>query len=166
MKTSLDCIPCFFRQALESARIAGLNPQKQKEVLDNLAKVLPKFPLDSSPPEIGKYVYGLVNKIACKKDPYKQIKEKNNRLALSVYDKLKNKTRKSTDSLLTAVELSIAGNIIDYGVKNSLNVEEELKAILEEEKKVIKNEKGNKTGVAKKLGIGRTTLWRKMQNND
>jgi len=33
-------------------------------------------------------------------------------------------------------------------------------------KKIIKNEKGNKTAVAKKLGIGRTTLWRKMQKND
>jgi len=30
-------------------------------------------------------------------------------------------------------------------------------------KKIIKNEKGNKTAVAKKLGIGRTTLWRKMR---
>ena len=33
-------------------------------------------------------------------------------------------------------------------------------------KKIIKNEKGNKTAVAKKLGIGRTTLWRKMRKKD
>lgn len=33
-------------------------------------------------------------------------------------------------------------------------------------KKMIKNEKGNKRAVAKKLGIGRTTLWRKMRKND
>ncbi|MBY8982610.1 MAG: hypothetical protein KGD57_06660, partial [Candidatus Lokiarchaeota archaeon] len=32
--------------------------------------------------------------------------------------------------------------------------------------KMIENEKGNKTIVAKKLGIGRTTLWRKMQENN
>jgi len=30
---------------------------------------------------------------------------------------------KSHDRLLTAIELAIAGNVIDYGVKNTLDVE-------------------------------------------
>jgi len=40
------------------------------------------------------------------------------------------------------------------------NLEDIERVIIE---KMIKNEKGNKTAVAKKLGIGRTTLWRKIQ---
>jgi hypothetical protein len=44
---------------------------------------------------------------------------------------------------LTAVELAIAGNIIDYGVKNSLNVGEELKRILNREDKAIRKENGS-----------------------
>ena len=48
MKTYLDCIPCFFRQALEAARIAGANPKTQKRILDKLAKILPEFSLNSS----------------------------------------------------------------------------------------------------------------------
>ena len=31
--------------------------------------------------------------------------------------------------------------------------------------KVIQKENGNKTAAAEKLGIGRTTLWRKINNN-
>jgi len=43
MKTHLDCIPCFYKQALVAAKHAGASPEKQKEVLDNLAKILPNF---------------------------------------------------------------------------------------------------------------------------
>ena len=141
MKTYLDCIPCFFRQALEAAKIAGAGKSLQKKILIELAKALPKFSLTSSPPEMGRILYGLVRKIAKKEDPYAKIKEKSNRLALNVYEKLKKKVCHSKDRLLIAVELAIAGNIIDYGVKNSLNVDLELAKILDEENKAIKQEK-------------------------
>lgn len=140
MKTYLDCIPCFFKQALEAARLAGASPKTQKKVLNRLGRALSRVSLDASPPEIGRIIYGLVRKVTGKKDPYRKIKKKSNKLALRLYGKLKNKVRRSKKNLLTAVELAIAGNIIDYGVKNSLDVNKELKKILEEEQRVIKNE--------------------------
>jgi len=61
----------------------------------------------------------------------------------------------------------------NYNLKNNANQDESdahiiLTGKLEDIErtiieKMIKNEKGNKAAVAKKLGIGRTTLWRKMQ---
>lgn len=141
MKTYLDCIPCFFRQALEAAKIAGAGKNLQKKILIELAKALPKFSLTSSPPEMGRILYGLVRRIAKKEDPYAQIKKKSNKLALNIYGKLKKKVYHSSDRLLIAVELAIAGNIIDYGVKNSLNVDRELAKILDEENKAIEQEK-------------------------
>lgn len=44
---------------------------------------------------------------------------------------------RSQDRLLKALELAIAGNIIDFGVKNNVNIEEEPKRILTEKNKVI-----------------------------
>ncbi|MCK4463247.1 MAG: DUF89 family protein, partial [Candidatus Omnitrophica bacterium] len=120
MKTYLDCIPCFFKQALEAARFAGASQKTQKRIISELAKAVTKFSLSSTPPEMGRVIYGLVKKITKKDDPYKKIKEKSNRLALRLYGKLKKKVSSSNDRLLTALELAIAGNIIDYGVKNSL----------------------------------------------
>ena len=140
MRTYLDCIPCFFKQALEAARLAGASPRTQKRILNRLGGTLSKLSLDSSPPEMGRIIYGLVNKMTHRKDPYKKIKAKSNALALKLYDKLKNKVRHSGDRLLTALSLAIAGNIIDYGVKNSLDVKKELKRILSEESKAIKEE--------------------------
>ena len=141
MKTYLDCIPCFFRQALEAARIAGASEATQKRILDELGKILPKFSLKSSPTEMGGIIHGLVKKITNEEDPYKYIKAENTQLAMGVYDNLKKKVKDSLDSLLTAVELAIAGNIIDYGVKNSLDINKELERILNLENKTIKKEK-------------------------
>ncbi|MFA5369134.1 MAG: ARMT1-like domain-containing protein [Candidatus Omnitrophota bacterium] len=130
MKTYLDCIPCFFRQMIEGARIIGANPETQKKIVDGFAKKIPKISLESSPPAIARFGYALLRKASSNGDPYKYIKQKSNRIALRLYPGLKNKVSNSKDRLLAAIELAITGNIIDFGVKNSLDVEAELKKIL------------------------------------
>ncbi len=140
MKTYLDCIPCFFKQALEASRLSGAGPKTQKKILDKIALSIPGFPLTSCPPEMARTIYGTVKRMTGRKDPYAGIKEKSNKLALSVYSRLKKKAASSRDRLLTAIELAIAGNIIDYGVKNSLDVGAELNKILDKEDRAIRKE--------------------------
>lgn len=140
MKTYLDCIPCFFKQAIEASRHAGVNEKKQKKIIQGIADALIKFPLSASPPEMGRIIYGLVKKVSGNNDPYLKIKLKSNRTALKLYSKLKTKIAASKRPLLTAVELAIAGNIIDYGIKNRLDLNSELKKMLNQENKTIKKE--------------------------
>ena len=130
MRTYLDCIPCFFRQALDMTRITGVDEATQKKVLNELSKLIPDFPLDASPPKMGREIYRIVKGITGINDPFKKIKQKSNKLVLDIYPKLKEKIRSSDDKLLAAVELAIAGNVIDYGVKNSLDVDREIEKIL------------------------------------
>jgi len=138
MRTYLDCIPCFFRQALEGARIVGAGPKVQKQIINEFAGIIPKISLNSPPPEIARFGYNLLKELSRNSDPYKKIKQKSNRLALRIYDKLKNKAVHSNNRLLTSLEVAIAGNIIDFGVKNNLNINEELKKILVREEKYIR----------------------------
>ncbi len=126
MKTYLDCIPCFYRQALDAARIAGTDEIKQKQIVDKISQLIPDFPLEASPPEMGREIHNLVGKISGVKDPFKEIKENSNKFALKLYPKLKQEINNSEDGLLTALKLSIIGNIIDYGAKNSLDVPKEI----------------------------------------
>ncbi|MDD5614223.1 MAG: ARMT1-like domain-containing protein [Candidatus Omnitrophica bacterium] len=141
MKTYLDCIPCFFKQALEAAVLSGADNKRQKKILDAVGMAMPELPLSASPPEVARVIHSIVKKITAQKDPYAKIKEKSNKLSLKFYPKMKKKIARSQDSLLTAVELAIAGNIIDYGVKNSINVERELDRIMNEERSAIKKER-------------------------
>lgn len=131
MKTYLDCIPCFYRQALDAARIAGADEIKQKQIVDKISRLIPNFPLDASPPEMGREIYSLVGKISGVKDPFKEIKENSNKFALKLYPELKQEINNSEDRLLAAVKLSIIGNIIDYGAKNSLDVPKEIDSLFQ-----------------------------------
>lgn len=140
MRTYLDCIPCFFKQALEAARLSGADEREQKKILDRVARIVPKFPLKSSPPEMARSIHRIVKNVSGVGDPYHKIKVKSNKLALNVYPRLKRIVQRSKNSLFTAVELAIAGNIIDYGVKNSVNVKQELARILSFETTTIKKE--------------------------
>ncbi len=141
MKTYLDCIPCFFRQALEAARIAGADSKTQKKILDKLAQIVPKFSLTSTPPQMGMTFHKIIKNMTGNNDPYYDKKVKSNKLALALYPQLKKKVLNSSDQLLTAVELAIAGNIIDYGAKNSLNVDKELEKIMINEEETIFKER-------------------------
>jgi uncharacterized protein with ATP-grasp and redox domains len=133
VKTYLDCIPCFFKQALEAARLAGADEILQKKIVDRLSNAVSDFSLQYCPPQMGKIIYGLVREMTGRDDPFKKIKQKSNQLALSLYPGLKRKVETSDDRLLVATELAIAGNVIDYGAKNSLEIDEEVKNFLDED---------------------------------
>jgi hypothetical protein len=137
MRTYLDCIPCFFRQALDVARISGAGTIIQRTILHEVAKTLPEFSLRSTPPEIARIIYGIVRRATHQNDPYQKIKKQSNTLALMMYPELRSRVSASDDRLIKAVEMAIAGNVIDCGVKNSLNIKEELKKILLTEKHVF-----------------------------
>jgi len=115
VKTYLDCLPCFFRQALGAARAATDDERIQRRVMDAVAEMIPGFPLEITPPEIAQQVYRVVYRITENDDPYQEAKKKSNEKALSLYSRLKEIVINSDDPLLTACKLAIAGNSIDLG---------------------------------------------------
>ena len=133
MKTYLDCIPCFFNQALRAGRIATDDEGKIKRILDEIGTALKDIPLESTPPETGRLIYKKVREITGNYDPYKEIKIENTHKALSLYHSLKQKVEQSDDSLLSAIRIAIAGNIIDFGVNRSFDIEKEIHEVLEKD---------------------------------
>ena len=115
MRTYLDCYPCFLRQALDAARMAGADEHQQKVVLDRVLDVLRQIELSNTPPEIGDRVHRIVRQEVGDGDPYRAAKESSTRQALALYPRLKTLVAEADDPLEVAVRLSIAGNIIDAG---------------------------------------------------
>jgi uncharacterized protein with ATP-grasp and redox domains len=62
----------------------------------------------------------LIRKLIGNTDPYRELKQRFNRLALELCAELEERVGTSEDPLETAVRLAIAGNIIDLGVKTSI----------------------------------------------
>jgi len=129
----------MYRQVIDASRRAGLSEKSAKQIIDASGKIIEKLDLSVTPPEAAGRLNRLVITAAENADLYRNEKKKSNDLALSVYNACKNRIEKAEDPLRAAVELSIAGNIIDYGVKNTLDVEEELERIMKEENALLKN---------------------------
>ena len=120
MRIFLDCIPCFVRQALDSARLVTDDEQIHEKVVREVLSLAVELDMSQSPPAIGQQIHRLIRKLIGNNDPYRELKQKFNRSALRMCSELEENVRASEDPLETAVRLAIAGNIIDLGVKTSI----------------------------------------------
>lgn len=120
MKIYLDCYPCFLSQALRAARLSSADESQQYSVLQETLSMLQKLPPGVTPPEIGNQVHEIVRDLVGAKDPFQAFKKTSNQQALALYPALKKMVQQSEDPLALAIRISIAGNIIDFGVKDQI----------------------------------------------
>jgi uncharacterized protein with ATP-grasp and redox domains len=130
MKTFLDCYPCFLRQALNAARLAGADECRQRKVLDQILEALRKVDLSTTPPEIGDSVHRIVREEVGGRDPYRAAKAESTQQALVLYPRLEAVLDQADDRLETAVRLSIAGNIIDLATDQQYDLLDEVRRVL------------------------------------
>ncbi len=117
MKSYIDCLPCLLNQALRAARAATDDELIHRQVVNAVADMIPSFPLDLKPPEITQQAYRVINSITGENDPFRKAKINANDAVLAIYPRLQKMVAESTDRLLTACKLAIAGNSIDMGPK-------------------------------------------------
>lgn len=142
MRTYLDCIPCFLRLTLEQGRLLTEDERIHRELMNEAARMIPGFSFGATPPRIVRKFQGVIRDRFPECDPYKKVKDQSNRRAMELYPQLKVRVAQAGDPLLTALELAIAGNVIDYAAKNNLDIEKEIQTILtgsfgDEKKKVF-----------------------------
>jgi len=131
MKTYFDCIPCLVRQALDSVRLTTDDEDIIEQVMHEALSLACRMDLRQSPPAMAQKIHRVIRKLTGVHDPYLQMKNRFNKLALKMYPELKERIEASADPLETAVRLAIAGNIIDLGVDAVLEESDVEKAITE-----------------------------------
>ena len=120
MQTAFDCIPCFIRQALDAVRMATDNPSLHQQVLHGVLWRLSQMSLQQSPLVMAQYIHRLVRELTGEADPYREVKDQSNELALELYPRLEAMVHRSDDAMETALRLAIAGNVIDLGVQGCI----------------------------------------------
>ncbi|MCK5128298.1 MAG: DUF89 family protein [Clostridiales bacterium] len=129
MKTHLDCIPCFLKQTIESARITGADEKLQKKIIDEVCKIIPDFSFEASPPQMAVKIHKIIRELTSNKDPYKKIKQDSQKLALGMYPYLKEQVTKADDALSSAVKIAAIGNVIDLAVNDVATINRKLEDI-------------------------------------
>jgi len=130
MQTSIDCIPCFLRQALEAARFFSDSPAVHERIVREVLEMAGRLDWHEPPPVVGQRIHRRLRELTGHADPYRPIKERHNRMALALLPELADKIADAEDPLVLAAHLAIAGNIIDLGVNGQLT-EDEVHAAIE-----------------------------------
>ena len=120
MKTYFDCVPCFVRQVLDSVRMTTDDTRLHEKVLREALSMASEMDLNQSPPAMAQKIHQFIRKMTGISDPYLDVKNHFNKLALQMYPDLRMRIDTSTDPIETAVRLAIAGNIIDFGVNSAV----------------------------------------------
>ena len=133
MRTSLDCLICFMRQARSLGLRASDDLGMQRQLLDKAGQFIASVNTDLAPPENSGRLYPLLAKTLGTSDPFIQVKKESNALALSLREEIRQRIAQAEDSLLAAVRAAIGGNIIDYGSLHSFDAVETMRHCFEQE---------------------------------
>lgn len=126
MRLHPECIPCFLSASLRAARILGLPDGKRWEVVERVAPLALGLPRGWPPLLVGGRVQRVVEGIAGTRDPFAGVKRLANEQALDRLGALRERIRGARDPLEEALRVAVAGNLIDFGVSDSFDLEEAL----------------------------------------
>jgi damage-control phosphatase, subfamily I len=130
MKTFLNCIPCIVRQTLDSVRLVTQDEAIHQQVLRQVLRNVAEMDMTQTPPAMGQSIHRLIREVTGQSDPYHQIKDRFNQLALTLYPTLREWVDQADNPLAAAVKLAIAGNVIDSAVNTQLSETEVREAVI------------------------------------
>lgn len=124
MKTALECIPCFVRQAAEAVEMCGTDKAQSERLLRRLLHQIADADWTVMPVAIAQRIQRLVREETGQADPYRPLKDRMNRMALDLLPALTVRARSHPNPREAVVRLAIAGNLLDAGSKSRLAVED------------------------------------------
>lgn len=124
MKTTLDCLPCLLRQAVDTIRRSTPTEARRITVLRETLLAASSLDFELSPPELSRDLQALIRASTGCLDPYAEARQVFSDLAFNLLPSLEAAVRMDADPLAAAVRLAIAGNVIDLGAKSGLTLRE------------------------------------------
>lgn len=115
MRSRLECIPCFFAQAIRGARVAGLDLEDTRRLLEDLGRSLPEIDPALPPPYNAPFLYRRLAELCGRPDPFAEVKRRHTELALDLLPLMRRHVGASRDPLDAALRVAAAGNVIDLG---------------------------------------------------
>ena len=122
MKVHLDCFPCFLRQTIIALRLGTKDELLQERILKSILPEIQIADISMPPAYTTTFIHRKIRQLLGK-DPFGELKHEYNKISLGLYPSLITMVRESQDPLWTATRLAIAGNVIDFGIFTSVDIE-------------------------------------------
>jgi damage-control phosphatase, subfamily I len=131
MRMHVDCFPCYFRQAQQAGEFSTGDRALQWKAVCKLADFLSRLPAEADPTRTAEDIHRVIREALGDPDPYKKVKEEYTEKAEAMLPLIDTLAASGADSLLTAVRIAIAGNIIDFGAGGAFDVESAIRGALD-----------------------------------
>ena len=129
MKIDEACVECIVNQTKRVCDAIDANDTLRTEIALHVESMSQDFDTNLSPAENATPIYEVMSKLAHKEDLYKEQKREATLKALALIDSLRDTIENSSDKLLSATKIAIAGNVIDLAAEVSFDLDDELKKI-------------------------------------
>ena len=122
VKTELECLPCFFGQVTRTLNYARINSDQCRDIFRKAAAIIEQASLEEVPARTTTRIHRMLRE-ETRTDPYRSLKDDYNRIALDRMRSLKAMAFGFDDRLEGAVRAAIAGNVIDFGIYESIDLD-------------------------------------------
>ena len=128
MKIKPECVPCLIKRIIYETEQSTKDANVMTEVIRNACGVLSEFyNPEKCSAEIATKVHKLTYEILNDDDPYINLKNQSNKVALSLVPKVQELVNNSKDPLKSSILCSIIGNSMDFGIDGGSTHPEMLK---------------------------------------
>ncbi len=124
MKTTLECVPCFVRQAAEAVDLVVKDRQRRETLLRILLRAIAEADWSGTPPVVGQQIHRVIRRELSSPDPYRELKERMNRVAAELLPRLREAVRERENVEEAVIRVVAAGNLLDAGAKSGIGPEE------------------------------------------
>jgi uncharacterized protein with ATP-grasp and redox domains len=122
VKTELACLPCFYGQISRTLEHAGVNGDRSRGIMRRAENVIESASLDEVPARTTTIIHRILRE-ETGMDPYKAVKDTYNRIALDKLPVLRRMAAALSDPLEGGARAAIAGNVIDFGIYESIDLD-------------------------------------------
>jgi len=130
MQTRIECFPCFLKQVIIAVKQISFNEALFKKVLHSVLPLINNADLSKPPAYTTTFIHRAIRH-ALGTDPFRKVKYEYNNIAMGLYPKFREMLISTKDPLWTAARLAIAGNVIDFGIFTSIDIESSVNRALE-----------------------------------
>ncbi|HEY6010199.1 MAG TPA: ARMT1-like domain-containing protein [Nitrospirota bacterium] len=122
VRTDLACLPCFYGQIRRTLQYAGVNGDRGRGIQRKAELVIERASLDEVPARTTTLIHRILRE-ETGVDPYRDVKASYNRIALDKLPALRAAAAKYADPLEGGARAAIAGNVIDFGIYEQIDLE-------------------------------------------
>lgn len=125
------CVECIINQSRRVTEAIRADSALSKRMVDRVETLGEEFDFTQSPPEVASYVYEQMAELAGMEDLYGELKAHATEKAKTFIPQLHQELENSSDKLLTAIKIAVAGNVIDLAAEVTFDLNEEMEKIFD-----------------------------------